>query len=594
MIPSRKERKKQLRSVYRRCRDKENSVLQERTPKSVVCEDESIRSYNRKRLAQCFETPPPKRAATNKSHSPDFSNVSWDKEAVLQALRDHPPAPPPINWTQFAKSHNIPGSNCGQIAKEFAQESGIDVLQLDRRKPGQRVRMRKRRLHGGEVSVPTLPTASTVKKSWRNMVESGQLSLGIPCAPFTLTHYVVHHGELVQQDTTIHGRKFPLKELRQKLLQNQEPFMRLSTDEEIQQMSLEDLHSTLQERGEDMDSASMEDLRTKYKNLQRSRTLALWHDHATILGLGMVMLMVHVVYDSMVFLTQSEYTSNQSEPINIQSTVELPVIHLLAAGTSSVEDQASILQDRIDCIKTLSEGVTTSNGIEITDQLLFFVGDHPAKQFERGTQMGGKYKCGSCGVKSRMMDDLAHTLQLPHRGLADLQQVAIEGQRGRKAGDLKPFSQLKLQELQVELNARQIYTQGRKKDELEHNLKVILKGVHHVPTLLLLEPTASLTTLNLEKYTVLDCEPLHDVKGHFINLTKELPFLLQGEVRQSTKSIISACVSDKMTCADHRVLLIQLYLHLKQAGVDNKIILLIQTAVQISRNLYLPAEQRNP
>ena len=169
--------------------------------------------------------------------------------------------------------------------------------------------------------------------------------------------------------------------------------------------------------------------------------------------------------------------------------------------------------------------------------------------------------------------------------------MAIEGQRGRKAGDLKPFSQLKLQELQVELNARQIYTQGRKKDELEHNLKVILKGVQHVPTLLLLEPTASLTTLNLEKYTVLDCEPLHDVKGHFINLTKELPFLLQGEVRQSTESIISACVSDKMTCADHRVLLMQLYLHLKQAGVDNKIILLIQTAVQISRNLYLPCSR---
>lgn len=99
--------------------------------------------------------------------------------------------------------------------------------------------------------------------------------------------------------------------------------------------------------------------------------------------------------------------------IDIQATVERPIIHMIAAGSSSVEDQAAIFQDRINCLHTLSETVTTSSGIAITDKLRFFVGDHPAQQFERGTQMGGTYKCGGCGVKDIMMDDLAHTLQLP-------------------------------------------------------------------------------------------------------------------------------------------------------------------------------------
>ena len=124
------------------------------------------------------------------------------------------------------------------------------------------------------VKSPCLPCL----QSLRNMVESGQLSLGIPCAPFTFTHYTVHSGELVQQDKTIYGRKFPLKELFEKLLRNQEPFMCLSTDEEIRQMSLEDLHSILHNRGEGIDSTSMEDPSTRTFNAHGH-----WHCGMTML-----------------------------------------------------------------------------------------------------------------------------------------------------------------------------------------------------------------------------------------------------------------------------------------------------------------------
>ncbi len=106
----------------------------------------------------------------------------------------------------------------------------------------------------------------------------------------------------------------------------------------------------------------------------------------------------------------------------------------------------------------------------------------------------------------------------------------VHGQRGKQPGRLKPFDKLKIRELPVELNARGIYTQDRTKEELEDNLKSILKGVHMYPcTLLLLNPTASLSDLNLEQYTIIDCEPLQDLKGHLIHLTKEIPFLLQSD-----------------------------------------------------------------
>ena len=86
----------------------------------------------------------------------------------------------------------------------------------------------------------------------------------------------------------------------------------------------------------------------------------------------------------------------------------------------------------------------------------------------------------------------------------------------------------------------------------------MLTGVQHLPTLMLLNPTGALSDINLDEYTVLDCELLHDLKGHLIHLCKELPHLLTGETRKSCEDIISTTVSDKMTCADHRIVLLQL------------------------------------
>ena len=131
--PTRSEQKKKLRTIYRKCRDKENDVLKQTVPSAVLVEDESLRAYQRKRRLQYLETPPAKRAPSSKSHSPDFATVTWDKDAVLRDLQEHPAAPPPINWQKSARDHGIPGSNCGQVLKEFAQKSNIDTARLDGR-----------------------------------------------------------------------------------------------------------------------------------------------------------------------------------------------------------------------------------------------------------------------------------------------------------------------------------------------------------------------------------------------------------------------------------------------------------------------------
>ena len=157
------------------------------------------------------------------------------------------------------------------------------------------------------------------------MFENGELSLGVPCAPFTLTQYSIANGQLEKSHIVVTGRKFPLIELRKKFLANHERYMRLSTDEEIDAMSVENLQGMMSKWNEDSPDCA-DNLRDRFKELQRSCTLAIWHDHATLLGLGIMMITVHVVYDQEVFYTQSEY---DRQSLNLQSTVESPSIHMI-------------------------------------------------------------------------------------------------------------------------------------------------------------------------------------------------------------------------------------------------------------------------
>jgi len=105
----------------------------------------------------------------------------------------------------------------------------------------------------------------------------------------------------------------------------------------------------------------------------------------------------------------------------------------------------------------MAEPLTTFNGVVIHDDLRFFKGDAPAQQFERGTQQGGHYKCGGCGCKSSMMEDLAHAQECKWHPLSQLQFLVLAGQYGKTAGVLKPFETLSSAQLQKSSN-RETYS----------------------------------------------------------------------------------------------------------------------------------------
>ena len=184
------EKEKEKRNIQRELVSKVNESFAKNATITLLAEGESKRKYHRKRLAQSFSTPEensphPKR---RKKHSPSFENVSWDTEKLESTLRNWPTGTP-INWSAVAREHDIKGGNAGQVAKDFAEERGINIAHHSTPKRKPTTRSYKKKLPGCDVSIPTNPPVAAVDKEIQSMIASGRFNLGEECAPYKLVNY---------------------------------------------------------------------------------------------------------------------------------------------------------------------------------------------------------------------------------------------------------------------------------------------------------------------------------------------------------------------------------------------------------------------
>lgn len=382
------EKRKERRKVIRQCKNHLEHQYHEQDATTVLEEGLSHRKYHNLRLAQSFETPPQtqKRSRrsnpTRKSHSPNFSKAAWDKAGLVEEAKTL--GTQKVNWKALGEKHGITGGNAGQIAKEFLQSQGIDTSTMDQHSGGMRLRARKLRMPGGEISVPCHSTPKHVKEDWVKMIEDGIYSLGEQCSPKQLTIVRAERGHVITKEVTVHSRKIPLAEIREKLLRKHERWMRLMTDEQILKMTTEEALQFLDQIHLPTQQIAREDLHSTVKKCQRTRTLGLWHDHDTLFGHGYIMVTIQVYYDPAVFLSNDE--ANLPPGKDLQTIVELPEVHMLAICGDSHAEQAALVPDRVSCLSDLNQTLTSNNGCEIKDVLRFFSGDHPAQSVEKGCQ----------------------------------------------------------------------------------------------------------------------------------------------------------------------------------------------------------------
>ena len=143
-------------------------------------------------------------------------------------------------------------------------------------------------------------------------------------------------------------------------------------------------------------------------------------------------------------------------------------------------------------------------------------GDNPAFEMEDGTQHGGHFGCVGCDGNINRNYHLAYTFQRRYRTLLEKQDLIKSAPAGRKLG-LHPFKNMKINELNNELAARGLSTEGSRQ-ELQSAW-----GSTRIPVLLHGNECVSVNDLNLQSYEVLCFEALHCSMNHIKNVLQELP-----------------------------------------------------------------------
>lgn len=106
------------------------------------------------------------------------------------------------------KNTTHPGGNAGQTLKEYAKKRGLDVTAMERKSspPPTRIHRKKKKLPGGEISTPSLPTPAAITAKKQKLIASGKLSIGEPCSPYTITKSIVTaDGEVTTKQIEIVG-----------------------------------------------------------------------------------------------------------------------------------------------------------------------------------------------------------------------------------------------------------------------------------------------------------------------------------------------------------------------------------------------------
>ena len=81
---------------------------------------------------------------------------------------------------------------------------------------------------------------------------------------------------------------------------------------------------------------------------------------------------VKIVYDPAVFKSVSDVDQRTEQSIpDLQAYIQEPEIHVLAMNSSSIEDQAALISDWMECIRELNTDLKTADNIRISDKLPF-------------------------------------------------------------------------------------------------------------------------------------------------------------------------------------------------------------------------------
>ena len=324
-----------IRDTQQRCSAHFSKQLDDSAIQAVFACNVSFSTYDKLRKNQFFSQPTGE--PSKKKRFPLRPHECDRFDELQQTLRNWNHARPFVA-AELAKEFDVLGTDSSHRIRLLAQTVNPTI-------PGLEIVSKPKSIvlkypdTGKPVAVA--PSKKRLTELDRSLVESGTLKEGVPCIPVKIRRF--QNGEPVEIEAT--SRKFPLFEVRQSLLTDQEQLMRLHSDSEIESMSKDDVLSILQIGAQysmhQFVNAPVEDLKACLAKFERNRTIWFWHDHSSLASHGVLAVMVGVVYDSLVFKTENEVKQN------VQECIEEGAIHMLAHCSAMLEDEATLIPERL-------------------------------------------------------------------------------------------------------------------------------------------------------------------------------------------------------------------------------------------------------
>ena len=261
------------------------------------------------------------------------------------------------------------------------------------------------------------------------------------------------------------------------------------------------------------DTLSVTEIHFKLDVLMQTRNLIFWHDGACISNHSHLMIMVSFMFDPVVYLTDDEYFKIHGKHVNVQCIVEKPYLYILPRCHSD-DSQLLYSSERLDDLLNLNEDVEYSSK-QIRDIVRAFKGDNPACQFKAGQQKNGDYFCWQCPLNAEMAANLVYTLSQPNTSLEErinkMKESTISINK-IKQNNSELYKNLKKHEIAEELHQRGIrFFSNDSVSNLQSLLDQEMAGIQRLSALLFPVPNKSLVDINLQKFEILDNEPLHDI-----------------------------------------------------------------------------------
>ncbi|XP_066914907.1 uncharacterized protein [Clytia hemisphaerica] len=246
---------------------------------------------------------------------------------------------------------------------------------------------------------------------------------------------------------------------------------------------------------------------------------------------------------------------------------------------------------RLEDIEELSTMPVMLKGVQVNDHFRFFKGDAPACQLEAGHQKGGDYFCWGCPMYAKRGNDIAYVFGRKSMDLQDrihklnLSSYMRTCLKNHKANVLDKISK---DEIRSELSLRGIkFLMDDLKPALLAKLVEEMAGIHRLPALLHFKPNATLRECFLERYEVLEVEPLHAIKGHIYNMYEDIPGRLpEDEKKKMSRAVKVSFKKEARTGADYRRSLIDVCVLLRNK-IDPDFYNLLLQIIEIQEIIYL-------